>query len=385
MSEYKTFTSESVSEGHPDKLADQISDAILDAFLKDDPDSRVACETLVKTDLVVIAGEISSNAKPDLETVVRSVINEVGYDNDEVGFNGSKVEIVNAIGMQSNDIAQGVNEGTGTDTNQGAGDQGLMFGYATNETNVLMPAPITFSHLLVKKQAEVRKNKVLPWLRPDAKSQLSFVYDDDGKPSHISAVVLSTQHDENVNFSDLEEGVRKEIIEKVLPSEWLTSDTKVYINPTGRFVVGGPVGDCGLTGRKIIVDTYGGMARHGGGAFSGKDASKVDRSAAYAGRYVAKNVVAAGLAEKCEIQVSYAIGIAEPTSISINTFGTNAIPEEEIANLVSENFELKPKELIQMLDLKKPIYQKTAAYGHFGRDDKEFSWEMTNKADKIKK
>ena len=385
MSEYKTFTSESVSEGHPDKLADQISDAILDAFLKDDPDSRVACETLVKTDLVVIAGEISSNAKPDLETVVRSVINEVGYDNDEVGFNGSKVEIVNAIGMQSNDIAQGVNEGTGTDTNQGAGDQGLMFGYATNETNVLMPAPITFSHLLVKKQAEVRKNKVLPWLRPDAKSQLSFVYDDAGKPSHISAVVLSTQHDENVSFSDLEAGVRKEIIEKVLPSEWLTSDTKVYINPTGRFVIGGPVGDCGLTGRKIIVDTYGGMARHGGGAFSGKDPSKVDRSAAYAGRYVAKNVVAAELAEKCEIQVSYAIGIAEPTSISINTFGTNAIPEEEIAKLVSENFELKPKELIQMLDLKKPIYQKTAAYGHFGRDDKEFSWEMTNKADKIKK
>ena len=385
MSEYKTFTSESVSEGHPDKLADQISDAILDAFLKDDPDSRVACETLVKTDLVVIAGEISSNAKPDLETVVRSVINEVGYDNDEVGFNGSKVEIVNAIGMQSNDIAQGVNEGTGTDTNQGAGDQGLMFGYATNETSVLMPAPITFSHLLVKKQAEVRKNKVLPWLRPDAKSQLSFVYDEAGKPSYISAVVLSTQHDENVSFSDLEEGVRKEIIEKVLPSEWLTSDTKVYINPTGRFVIGGPVGDCGLTGRKIIVDTYGGMARHGGGAFSGKDPSKVDRSAAYAGRYVAKNVVAAGLAEKCEIQVSYAIGIAEPTSISINTFGTNAIPEEEIANLVSENFELKPKELIQMLDLKKPIYQKTAAYGHFGRDDQEFSWEMTNKTDKIKK
>ena len=385
MSEYKTFTSESVSEGHPDKLADQISDAILDAFLKDDPDSRVACETLVKTDLVVIAGEISSNAKPDLETVVRSVINEVGYDNDEVGFNGSKVEIVNAIGMQSNDIAQGVNEGTGTDTNQGAGDQGLMFGYATNETSVLMPAPITFSHLLVKKQAEVRKNKVLPWLRPDAKSQLSFVYDEAGKPSYISAVVLSTQHDENVSFSDLEEGIRKEIIEKVLPSEWLTSDTKVYINPTGRFVIGGPVGDCGLTGRKIIVDTYGGMARHGGGAFSGKDPSKVDRSAAYAGRYVAKNVVAAGLAEKCEIQVSYAIGIAEPTSISINTFGTNAIPEEEIAKLVSENFELKPKELIQMLDLKKPIYQKTAAYGHFGRDDKEFSWEMTNKADKIKK
>ena len=384
MSEYKTFTSESVSEGHPDKLADQISDAILDAFLSDDSESRVACETLVKTDLVVIAGEITSNAKPDLEKVVRKVINEVGYDNDDLGFNGSTVEIINAIGMQSNDIAQGVNEGTGTDTDQGAGDQGLMFGYATNETEVLMPAPITFSHLLVKKQAEVRKAKILPWLRPDAKSQLSFVYDDSGKPSHLSAVVLSTQHDEDVTPEDLEEGVREEIIKKVIPSNWLSPETKIYINPTGRFVIGGPVGDCGLTGRKIIVDTYGGMARHGGGAFSGKDPSKVDRSAAYAGRYVAKNIVSAGLAEKCEIQVSYAIGIAEPTSISINTFGSNAIPEEEIAQLVADNFELKPKELIQMLDLKKPIYQKTAAYGHFGREDEDFSWESTAKADKIK-
>ena len=268
MSEYKTFTSESVSEGHPDKLADQISDAILDAFLSDDSESRVACETLVKTDLVVIAGEISSNAKPDLEKVVRKVINEVGYDNDDLGFNGSTVEIINAIGMQSNDIAQGVNEGTGTDTDQGAGDQGLMFGYATNETEVLMPAPITFSHLLVKKQAEVRKAKILPWLRPDAKSQLSFVYDDSGKPSHLSAVVLSTQHDEDVTPEDLEEGVREEIIKQVIPSNWLSPETKIYINPTGRFVIGGPVGDCGLTGRKIIVDTYGGMARHGGGAFS---------------------------------------------------------------------------------------------------------------------
>ena len=379
------FTSESVSGGHPDKVCDQISDAILDAYLSEDPNSRVACETMIKNNMVYIAGEITSLGSPDLEPVVRKTINDIGYNSDEYGFNGDTCEFTNLVFEQSPDISQGVTEGVGENLEQGAGDQGLMFGYACKETESLMPLPIDLSHRLVKKQAEVRKNKVLPWLRPDAKSQLSFVYDDDGKPSHISAVVLSTQHDENVNFSDLEEGVRKEIIEKVLPSEWLTSDTKVYINPTGRFVVGGPVGDCGLTGRKIIVDTYGGMARHGGGAFSGKDPSKVDRSAAYAGRYVAKNVVAAELAEKCEIQVSYAIGIAEPTSISINTFGTNAIPEEEIAKLVSENFELKPKELIQMLDLKKPIYQKTAAYGHFGRDDKEFSWEMTNKADKIKK
>ncbi|MFL2734366.1 MAG: methionine adenosyltransferase [Gammaproteobacteria bacterium] len=385
MSNYKTFTSESVSEGHPDKMSDQISDAILDAFLKDDPESRVACETLVKTDLVVIAGEITSDAKPDLEKVVRRVINDIGYDNDDVGFNGSKVEIINAIGMQSNDIAQGVDEGSGTDENQGAGDQGLMFGYANNETKVLMPAPITYSHLLVKKQSEVRKSGVLPWLRPDAKSQLSFVYDDNGKPQYISAIVLSSQHNPDISQKDLEEGIREEIIKKTIPSEWITDETKVFINPTGRFVIGGPVGDCGLTGRKIIVDTYGGMARHGGGAFSGKDPSKVDRSAAYAGRYVAKNIVAANLAEKCEIQISYAIGVAEPTSISIDTFGTGKISEDEIVKVISENFELKPKELIQMLNLKRPIYQNTAAYGHFGREDSDFSWEKTDKSSTIKR
>jgi S-adenosylmethionine synthetase len=385
MSEYKTFTSESVSEGHPDKLSDQISDGILDAFLAEDPESRVACETLVKTDLVVIAGEITSNANPNLEEVVRKVINDVGYDNDDLGFNGSKVEIVNAIGMQSNDIAQGVDEGTGIDTDQGAGDQGLMFGYATNETDVLMPAPITYSHLLVQKQAEVRKSGVLSWLRPDAKSQLSFVYDENGKPDYISAIVLSTQHDPEINQKDLEEGVMEEIIKKVIPSTWINDETKVFINPTGRFVIGGPVGDCGLTGRKIIVDTYGGMARHGGGAFSGKDPSKVDRSAAYAGRYVAKNIVSAGLAKKCEIQVSYAIGVAEPTSISINTFNTGKISDDEIAKLVSQNFELKPKQLIQMLDLKKPIYQNTAAYGHFGREDENFSWEKTDKSSALER
>tara|TARA_B100000579_G_scaffold107335_1_gene85459 strand:+ start:245 stop:1402 length:1158 start_codon:yes stop_codon:yes gene_type:complete len=382
MSEYKTFTSESVSEGHPDKMADQISDAILDAFLSEDSESRVACETLVKTDLVVVAGEITSNAKPDIEKVVRKVINDIGYDNDDVGFNGSKVEFINAIGLQSNDIAQGVDEGSGTDENQGAGDQGLMFGYANNETGVLMPAPITYSHLLVKKQAEVRKAGLLPWLRPDAKSQLSFDYEND-KPIHISAIVLSTQHNPEVSNQELEEGVRKEIIEKVIPSEWISNKTKIYINPTGRFVIGGPVGDCGLTGRKIIVDTYGGMARHGGGAFSGKDPSKVDRSAAYAGRYVAKNIVSAGLADKCEIQVSYAIGVSDPTSISINTFGTGKVSDEEISKIVSNNFELKPKELIQMLDLKNAIYQKTAAYGHFGREDENFSWEKVDKSDEI--
>ena len=382
MSEYKTFTSESVSEGHPDKMADQISDAILDAFLSEDSESRVACETLVKTDLVVVAGEITSNAKPDIEKVVRKVINDIGYDNDDLGFNGSKVEFINAIGLQSDDIAQGVDEGSGTDENQGAGDQGLMFGYANNETDVLMPAPITYSHLLVKKQAEVRKAGLLPWLRPDAKSQLSFDYEND-KPKHISSIVLSTQHNPEVSNQELEEGVRKEIIEKIIPSEWISNKTKIYINPTGRFVIGGPVGDCGLTGRKIIVDTYGGMARHGGGAFSGKDPSKVDRSAAYAGRYVAKNIVSAGLADKCEIQVSYAIGVSDPTSISINTFGSGKVSDEEISKIVSNNFELKPKELIQMLDLKNAIYQKTAAYGHFGREDENFSWEKVDKSDEI--
>jgi S-adenosylmethionine synthetase len=384
MSEYKTFTSESVSEGHPDKMCDQISDAILDAYLKEDPEARVACETLVKTDLVVIAGEITSSAKPNLEKVIREVINEIGYDNDDLGFNGNNVEIINAIGQQSVDIAAGVDEGSGTDLDQGAGDQGLMFGYATNETDVLMPAPIHYSHLRVKKQSEVRKNGKLDWLRPDAKSQLSFLYDDEGNPLSVSAIVLSTQHVPDVNAKAIEEGVMEEIIKPVIPDTWLNKDTKIYINPTGSFVIGGPVGDCGLTGRKIIVDTYGGMARHGGGAFSGKDPSKVDRSAAYAGRYVAKNIVAAGLADKCEIQVSYAIGVAEPTSISINTFDTNKIEEPKIVELIEENFELKPKKLIEMLDLKKPIYQLTASYGHFGREEGSFSWESTDKIDQLK-
>ena len=382
MSEYNTFTSESVSEGHPDKLSDQISDAILDAFLAEDPKARVACETLVKTDLVVVAGEITSSANPDLEKVVRNVINEIGYNNDAVGFNGDKVEFLNAIGKQSLDIAQGVDEGTGEDLDQGAGDQGLMFGYATNETEQLMPAPIHYSHLLVKKQSEVRKNGKLNWLRPDAKSQLSFDYDSNGNPSAITAVVLSTQHDGEVSQDDLKEGVMEEILRPVLPSNLVNKETKFFINPTGRFVVGGPVGDCGLTGRKIIVDTYGGMARHGGGAFSGKDPSKVDRSAAYAGRYVAKNIVAAGLADKCEVQVSYAIGIAEPTSISVNTFGTGKISEEQILHLIREKFDLRPKGLIAMLDLLKPIYQETAAYGHFGRE--QFPWEKTDKIEELK-
>ena len=382
MSEYTTFTSESVSEGHPDKLSDQISDAILDAFLAEDPKARVACETLVKTDLVVVAGEITSSSNPDLEKVVRNVINEIGYDNDDVGFNGDKVEFLNAIGKQSLDIAQGVDEGTGEDLDQGAGDQGLMFGYATNETEQLMPAPIHYSHLLVKKQSEVRKNGKLKWLRPDAKSQLSFDYDSNGNPSAITAVVLSTQHDDEVSQDDLKEGVMEEILKPVLPSNLVNKETKFFINPTGRFVVGGPVGDCGLTGRKIIVDTYGGMARHGGGAFSGKDPSKVDRSAAYAGRYVAKNIVAAGLADKCEVQVSYAIGIAEPTSISVNTFGTGKISEEQILHLIRDKFDLRPKGLIAMLDLLKPIYQETAAYGHFGRE--QFPWEKIDKIEELK-
>ena len=382
MSKYNTFTSESVSEGHPDKLSDQISDAILDAFLAEDPKARVACETLVKTDLVVVAGEITSSANPNLEKVVRNVINEIGYDNDAVGFNGDKVEFLNAIGKQSLDIAQGVDEGAGEDLDQGAGDQGLMFGYATNETEQLMPAPIHYSHLLVKKQSEVRKNGKLKWLRPDAKSQLSFDYDSNGNPSAITAVVLSTQHDGEVSQDDLKEGVMEEILKPVLPSNLVNKETKFFINPTGRFVVGGPVGDCGLTGRKIIVDTYGGMARHGGGAFSGKDPSKVDRSAAYAGRYVAKNIVAAGLADKCEVQISYAIGIAKPTSISVNTFGTGKISEEQILSLIREKFDLRPKGLIAMLDLLKPIYQETAAYGHFGRE--QFPWEKIDKIEELK-
>ncbi len=384
MSEYKIFTSESVSEGHPDKMADQISDAILDAMLKDDPNSRVACETLIKDNLVVLAGEVTSGSEPDLEAITRKVILDIGYDSINKGCDGNTCEVLNALGKQSQDIAQGVNEGEGESHEQGAGDQGLMFGYATNETEVLMPAPITYSHRLVEQQAFMRKSNKLSWLRPDAKSQVSFVYGEDGKPKSISAVVLSTQHDPDVSQEDLREGVMEEIIKPILPSNWLNKDTKYFINPTGRFEIGGPVGDCGLTGRKIIVDTYGGMARHGGGAFSGKDPSKVDRSAAYAGRYVAKNIVAAGLADKCEIQVSYAIGVAEPTSISVNTFGTSKIHEDKISDLVRENFDLRPQQLIQMLDLKRPIYQSTAAYGHFGREENAFTWEKTDKADDLR-
>ena len=376
------FTSESVSEGHPDKVCDQISDAVLDAYLKEDPNSRVACETLIKNNLVVIAGEITSEGSPDLEPVVRKVINDIGYDNDKLGFNGSNCEFINHITKQSPDIAQGVNEGEGEALNQGAGDQGLMFGFACNETSSLMPAPIDLSHQLVKQQSKVRKDGILTWLRPDAKSQVSVIYDNDNKNiKGLSAIVLSTQHNEDISYEELKDGVFNEIIKPIIPSEWITDETKILINPTGKFVIGGPGGDCGLTGRKIIVDTYGGMARHGGGAFSGKDPSKVDRSAAYASRYVAKNIVAAGLADYCEIQLSYAIGVAEPTSISIDTFGTNKISEEEIGNLAREHFDFRPKSLIQYLDLKRPIYQKTAAYGHFGRN--EFSWEKIDLSDKL--
>ncbi len=381
MSEYAIFTSESVSEGHPDKMADQISDAILDAMLKDDPNSRVAVETLVKTGMAVIAGEVTTNTYVDLEHIVREVILDIGYDSSEVGFDGASCAVLNAIGKQSRDIAMGVDEGENKE--QGAGDQGLMFGYATNETDVLMPAPIYYSHRLVEKQAELRKHKVLPWLRPDAKSQVTLRY-ADGKPVAIDAVVLSTQHSDDVSQQDIHEAIMDLVIKEVLPAEWLHADTRYHINPTGQFIIGGPVGDCGLTGRKIIVDTYGGMARHGGGAFSGKDPSKVDRSAAYAGRYVAKNIVAAGLADRCEIQVSYAIGVAEPTSISINTFGTGKLSDEHIARLVGEHFDLRPKGLIEMLDLKRPIYRATAAYGHFGRELPDFTWEKTDKAEALR-
>jgi S-adenosylmethionine synthetase len=383
MSEYAIFTSESVSEGHPDKMADQISDAILDAIIKDDKDARVAVETMVKTGMAVVAGEVTTSTYVDLEDVVRQVILDIGYDSSEVGFDGASCAVLNAIGKQSHDIAMGVNEGEGAHLEQGAGDQGLMFGYATNETEVLMPAPIYYSHRLVEKQAELRKHGTLPWLRPDAKSQVTLRYEGD-KPVAIDAVVLSTQHSPDIAQSDIHEAVMDLIIKETLPAEWLHAGTQYHINPTGQFIIGGPVGDCGLTGRKIIVDTYGGMARHGGGAFSGKDPSKVDRSAAYAGRYVAKNIVAAGLADRCEIQVSYAIGVAEPTSISIDTFGTGKLSDAKIGELVRENFDLRPRGLIEMLDLKRPIYRKTAAYGHFGRDDADFTWENTDKADALK-
>ena len=375
------FTSESVSAGHPDKVCDQISDAILDAALAQDKNSRVACETLVKDNNVVLAGEITTGASINYEKIVRDTINEIGYNDDELGFNGSTCNIANLLGEQSQDIAQGVDEFENHE--QGAGDQGLMFGYACNATDVLMPAPILYAHRLVAKQAELMKNGKLPWLRPDAKSQVSCHYDGH-KIVGIDAVVLSTQHDETIELKDLQEAIMEEIIKPVLPAEWLSASTKYHINPTGKFVIGGPVGDAGLTGRKIIVDTYGGMARHGGGAFSGKDPSKVDRSAAYATRYVAKNIVAAGLADRCEIQVSYAIGVAEPTSINIETFGTGKVSNEKIEALVAEHFDLRPKGLIAMLDLKRPIYQKTASYGHFGRTEDDITWEKTDRAHLLK-
>jgi S-adenosylmethionine synthetase len=381
MSQDFIFTSESVSEGHPDKICDQLSDAVLDALLKQDPRSRVACETMVKTGMVILAGEITTDAWVDMENLVRGVVREIGYDNPEIGFDWQSCAVLNAIGKQSSDIAMGVDESE--DHEQGAGDQGLMFGYASNETDVLMPAPITYAHRLVQRQAELRKAKVLPWLRPDAKSQVTFRYENN-RPVAIDAVVLSTQHAPDVGGKELREAVIEEIILPVLPSEWIHKDTQYLVNPTGQFVIGGPVGDCGLTGRKIIVDTYGGMARHGGGAFSGKDPSKVDRSAAYMCRYVAKNIVAAGLAERCEIQVSYAIGVAEPTSISVETFGTGKVDEERMNTLIREHFDLRPKGLIAMLDLLKPIYQVTASYGHFGRTEDTFSWEKTDKAELLK-
>ncbi len=380
MADHSIFTSESVSEGHPDKVADQISDAIVDAMLAQDPDSRVAAETMIKTGIVMVAGEIRTNAVVDIDKLVRQVVSDIGYNSAEIGFDAKACTVINALGVQSADIAMGVDEAG--EHEQGAGDQGLMFGYATNETDVLMPAPITYAHRLVEKQAEVRRNS-LKFLRPDAKSQLSFHYDENGTPTSIDAVVLSTQHSPEVGQETLREAVMEEIIKPVLPANWMHAETKIYINPTGQFIIGGPVGDCGLTGRKIIVDTYGGMARHGGGAFSGKDPSKVDRSAAYAGRYVAKNIVAAGLAQRCEIQISYAIGVAEPTSISINTFGTGKISDKRIVHLVREHFDLRPRGLMDMLDLKRPIYLKTATYGHFGRTEESFTWERTDKADAL--
>ena len=375
------FTSESVSEGHPDKMADQISDAVLDEAITKDPACRVACETLTKTGMVVVAGEISTDATIEVEELVRRVVLDIGYDSSEVGFDGNTCAVLNALGKQSTDIAQGVNRSVPEE--QGAGDQGLMFGYATNETDALMPAPIVFAHRLVERQAKVRRAGELPWLRPDAKSQVTFQYEDE-KPVGVDAVVLSTQHAPEVSDDDLSEGVMECIIKPVLPEKWLSRGTRYHINPTGRFVIGGPMGDCGLTGRKIIVDTYGGMARHGGGAFSGKDPSKVDRSAAYACRYVAKNVVAAGLADRCEIQVSYAIGVAEPTSVMVQTFGTNKVPEEQINALIREHFDLRPYGILQMLNLIRPIYQKTAVYGHFGRSEPDFLWETTDKAEALK-
>ena len=377
----KLFTSESVSEGHPDKIADQISDAVLDEILKQDVSAHVACETFVKTGMVLVGGEITTTAWVDIEALVRKVVCDIGYNHSDIGFDANSCAVLNAIGKQSPDINQGVTREN--PMNQGAGDQGLMFGFACDETDVFMPAPITYAHRLMRRQAEVRKNGTLPWLLPDAKSQVTFVYNDDGSIAGIDTIVLSTQHDENVTNKEIHEGVREEIINKVIPAKWLTDKTKYFINPTGRFVIGGPMGDCGLTGRKIIVDTYGGYARHGGGAFSGKDPSKVDRSAAYAARYVAKNIVAAGLARKCEIQISYAIGIAEPVSVSVDTFGTGKISEARLEEIIRQVFDLRPYGLIEMLNLKRPIYFPTAAYGHFGRED--FPWEQIDKADMLRR
>jgi S-adenosylmethionine synthetase len=373
------FTSESVSEGHPDKVADQISDAILDAILAEDPPARVACETLVSTGLVVISGEITTRAHINYREIAQDAVRRIGYDNSDIGFDYKSCAILTAINRQSPDIAQGVNEGQGLDLDQGAGDQGLMFGYACNETASLMPLPIHYAHRIMQRQAEVRRDGRLPWLRPDAKSQLTVRY-VDGRPLSIDTIVVSTQHDPEVSHAQISEAVIEEIIKPVVPKELLTGNTRYLVNPTGRFVVGGPHGDCGLTGRKIIVDTYGGAARHGGGAFSGKDPSKVDRSAAYAARYVAKNVVAAGLAERCEVQVAYAIGVARPVSLMVNTFGTGKVSDEIIVDLIGKHFDLRPKGIIQSLDLLRPIYRKTAAYGHFGRDEPEFTWEVTDKA-----
>jgi S-adenosylmethionine synthetase len=383
MSTFQTFTSESVSEGHPDKVADQISDAVLDAILEQDEHCRVAVETMVKTGMVIIAGEVTTSAWVDLEEIVRHTVRDIGYNSSEIGFDWASCAVLNAIGKQSQDIAMGVDETE--EHEQGAGDQGLMFGYASNETDVLMPAPITYSHRLVKRQAEVRKNGTLSWLRPDAKSQITFRYEND-RPVGIDAVVLSTQHDPEISLGALREAVMDEIIKPVLPAKWLEQCPRenIHINPTGRFVIGGPMGDCGLTGRKIIVDTYGGMARHGGGAFSGKDPSKVDRSAAYAARYVAKNIVAAGLADRCELQISYAIGVAEPTSISAHTFGTGKLDENRLVDLIREHFDLRPRGLVRMLDLLSPRYKATAAYGHFGRTGDGFTWEKTDMADALR-
>jgi S-adenosylmethionine synthetase len=377
------FTSESVSEGHPDKVADQISDAVLDGILEQDTTARVACETLVTTGMVLIAGEITTSAWVDMPQVVRNTIKEIGYNSSEMGFDFQSCAVLTSIDKQSPDIAMGVNEGSGLDLDQGAGDQGLMFGYACRETKVLMPMPITYAHRLMKRQAEVRKAGLLPWLRPDAKSQVTVEYGDDG-PSRIEAIVLSTQHNPDVNYADLKEGVMEEIIKPIIPAHMVDSNTKYFINPTGRFVIGGPVGDCGVTGRKIIVDTYGGMGSHGGGAFSGKDPSKVDRSSSYMGRYVAKNIVASGLADEVEVQIAYAIGISKPVSINVHTFGTGKIEDKKIKQLINEHFDLRPKAIIQQLDLLRPIYKKTAAYGHFGRELPEFTWEKTDKAEELK-